>query len=110
MSPLAPKDESTILRETVTSNGNPLAELSLGKPMLLVSPIPGQEEHNAGFLMEEGAARLAYDEIGLDYKIARLMAAPVGLLGEHKYATSTGCEGGSGTNPFSGLASMYTKP
>ena len=41
---------------------------------------------------------------------ARLMAAPVGLLGEHKYATSTDCEGGSGTNPFSGVASMYTKP
>ena len=42
--------------------------------MLLISPIPGQEEHNAGFLMEEGAAWLAYDAIGLDYKVARLMA------------------------------------
>jgi processive 1,2-diacylglycerol beta-glucosyltransferase len=50
--------------------------LALGKPMLLVSPIPGQEEHNAGFLMEEGAAWLAYDAIGLKYKMARLMAAP----------------------------------
>ncbi|MEP6723029.1 MAG: glycosyltransferase [Variovorax sp.] len=50
--------------------------LALGKPMLLVSPIPGQEEHNAGFLMEEGAAWLAYDSIGLEYKVARLMAAP----------------------------------
>ncbi|RYY66373.1 MAG: galactosyldiacylglycerol synthase, partial [Comamonadaceae bacterium] len=50
--------------------------LALGKPMLLVSPIPGQEEHNAGFLMEEGAAWLAYDTIGLAYKMARLMAAP----------------------------------
>ncbi len=50
--------------------------LALGKPMLLVSPIPGQEEHNAGFLMEEGAAWLAYDAIGLEYKIGRLMAAP----------------------------------
>ncbi|MGJ7545434.1 MGDG synthase family glycosyltransferase [Variovorax sp. LT1R16] len=48
--------------------------LALGKPMLLISPIPGQEEHNAGFLMEEGAAWLAYDAIGLDYKVARLMA------------------------------------
>jgi len=48
--------------------------LALGKPMLLISPIPGQEEHNAGFLMEEGAAWLAYDSIGLDYKVARLMA------------------------------------
>jgi processive 1,2-diacylglycerol beta-glucosyltransferase len=50
--------------------------LALGKPMLLISPIPGQEEHNAGFLMEEGAAWLAYDAIGLDYKVARLMADP----------------------------------
>ncbi len=48
--------------------------LALGRPMLLVSPIPGQEEHNAGFLLEEGAAWLAYDAIGLDHKLARLMA------------------------------------
>ena len=53
--------------------------LALGKPMLLISPIPGQEEHNAGFLMEEGAAWLAYDAIGLDYKAARLMADPAKL-------------------------------
>ena len=53
--------------------------LALGKPMLLVSPIPGQEEHNAGFLMEEGAAWLAYDTIGLEYKLAALMAAPAKL-------------------------------
>ena len=50
--------------------------LALGRPMLLASPIPGQEEHNAGYLMEEGAAWLAYDAIGLEYKVARLMAAP----------------------------------
>lgn len=53
--------------------------MALGKPMLLISPIPGQEEHNAGFLMEEGAAWLAYDAIGLDYKVARLMADPAKL-------------------------------
>lgn len=53
--------------------------LALGKPMLLVSPIPGQEEHNAGFLLEEGAAWLAYDTIGLGYKMAGLMAAPAQL-------------------------------
>jgi processive 1,2-diacylglycerol beta-glucosyltransferase len=53
--------------------------LALGKPMLLISPIPGQEEHNAGFLMEEGAGWLAYDAIGLDYKVARLMADPAKL-------------------------------
>ena len=47
--------------------------LALGRPMLLISPIPGQEEHNAGYLMEQGAAWLAYDRIGLRYKIMRLM-------------------------------------
>lgn len=46
---------------------------ALGKPMLLIAPIPGQEEHNAGFLIEAGAAWLAYDAIGLEYKIARLL-------------------------------------
>ena len=50
--------------------------LALGRPMLLVSPIPGQEEHNAGFLMEQGAAWLAYDAIGLRYKVALLMREP----------------------------------
>ncbi|MES2532114.1 MAG: glycosyltransferase [Pseudomonadota bacterium] len=54
--------------------------LALGRPMLLVAPIPGQEEHNAGFLLEAGAACLAYDAIGLDYKLAALMAAPDKLL------------------------------
>jgi len=53
--------------------------LALGRPLLLVSPIPGQEEHNAGFLLEEGAAWLAYDAIGLAYKLARLMADPHAL-------------------------------
>jgi len=53
--------------------------LALGRPLLLASPIPGQEEHNAGFLMEEGAAWLAYDAIGLDYKLARLMNDPFQL-------------------------------
>lgn len=53
--------------------------LALGRPMLLVSPIPGQEQHNAGFLMEEGAAWLAYDAVGLEYKLQRLMSEPASL-------------------------------
>ncbi|HSI57261.1 MAG TPA: glycosyltransferase, partial [Ideonella sp.] len=53
--------------------------MALGKPMLLVSPIPGQEEHNAAYLLEEGAAWLAYDAIGLAYKLQRLMAQPATL-------------------------------
>jgi len=53
--------------------------LALGRPMLLISPIPGQEEHNAGFLMEQGAAWLAYDTIGLRYKVGLLMREPARL-------------------------------
>ena len=53
--------------------------LALGRPMLLVSPIPGQEEHNASFLMEQGAAWLAYDGIGLEFRLARLLGEPMQL-------------------------------
>jgi processive 1,2-diacylglycerol beta-glucosyltransferase len=53
--------------------------LALGRPMLLVSPIPGQEQHNAGYLMEEGAAWLAYDAVSLEYKLQRLMSEPAAL-------------------------------
>jgi processive 1,2-diacylglycerol beta-glucosyltransferase len=53
--------------------------LALGKPMLLVSPVPGQEQHNAGYLMEESAAWLAYDALSLEYKVQRLMSEPAAL-------------------------------
>ena len=53
--------------------------MALGKPMLLIAPIPGQEEHNASHLLEEGAAWLADDAIGLDWKLARLMNEPAHL-------------------------------
>lgn len=50
--------------------------MALGKPMLLVSPIPGQEENNATYLLEQGAAWLAGDSIGLAFKLQRLMSSP----------------------------------
>jgi len=53
--------------------------MALGKPMLLVSPIPGQEEHNAAYLLEQGAAWLADDTIGLAYKLQQLIADPARL-------------------------------
>jgi processive 1,2-diacylglycerol beta-glucosyltransferase len=64
--------------------------LALGRPMLLISPIPGQEEHNAGFLMEEGAAWLAYDAIGVEYKIARLMREEATLAAMAERARALG--------------------
>ena len=53
--------------------------LALGKPMLLVSPIPGQEERNADYLLEAGAALKAADAATLEFKLGRLIADPARL-------------------------------
>jgi len=53
--------------------------LAKGKPMLLVSPIPGQEERNADYLLESGAAVKAVDTATLEFKFARLLADPARL-------------------------------
>ena len=50
--------------------------LAKRKPMLLVSPIPGQEERNADYLLEAGAAIKAVDGATLEFKLGRLLAAP----------------------------------
>ena len=47
--------------------------------MLLVSPIPGQEERNADYLLEAGAAIKAVDAATLEFKLARLLAEPARL-------------------------------
>lgn len=47
--------------------------LAMGLPMLVFSPIPGQEERNADFLLEQGAALKAYDEAGLEFRIKVLL-------------------------------------
>ncbi len=54
--------------------------LIMGLPMLLVDPIPGQEERNGDYLMEHGAAVKAHDIVGLDYKISQLIADPDRLM------------------------------
>jgi processive 1,2-diacylglycerol beta-glucosyltransferase len=48
--------------------------LAKRRPMLLVSPIPGQEERNADYLLEAGAAIKAVDAATLEFKLARLLA------------------------------------
>jgi processive 1,2-diacylglycerol beta-glucosyltransferase len=47
--------------------------LALGLPMIVVSPIPGQEERNADYLLEHGAAFKAYDEAGLEFRVRGLL-------------------------------------
>lgn len=50
--------------------------MALGLPMILTSPIPGQEECNADFLMEQGVALKAIDEIALEFRVRQLLDKP----------------------------------
>lgn len=50
--------------------------LALGLPMLVVSPIPGQEERNSDHLLEHGAALKAHDLAGLEYRLRRVLNEP----------------------------------
>lgn len=50
--------------------------LALGLPMIVNASIPGQEERNANFLLEYGAAMKAFDAPSLEYRVRYLMAHP----------------------------------
>ena len=47
--------------------------LAKGKPMVLVAPIPGQEQRNCEYLLERGAATRLYDFADAAYHIHRLL-------------------------------------
>lgn len=50
--------------------------LAMQLPMIVVSPIPGQEERNADTLLESGCALKAVDAAALGYKIGLLASDP----------------------------------
>lgn len=50
--------------------------LASGLPMILNSPIPGQEERNADFLLEQGVALKASDVVTLEYRVRYLLGDP----------------------------------
>ena len=59
------------------SGGLTTAEcLAVGLPMVVISPIPGQEERNADYLLEHGAALKAYDAAGLVFRVRELLGNP----------------------------------
>lgn len=53
--------------------------LALGLPMIVNAPIPGQEEHNANYLLEHGVALKASDLSTLEYRVRYLLAHPARL-------------------------------
>lgn len=64
--------------------------LAMGLPMIVVSPIPGQEERNADFLLEHGAAWKAYDAAGLEFRVKRLLDHPDLLTDLRRRAKAAG--------------------
>jgi processive 1,2-diacylglycerol beta-glucosyltransferase len=53
--------------------------LAMGLPMIVIAPIPGQEECNANFLLEQGVALKASDLVTLEYRIRYLLTHPAKL-------------------------------
>ncbi len=53
--------------------------LARGLPMMIINPIPGQEERNSDYLLEGGAAVKCNNLPALPYKIASLLDNPVRL-------------------------------
>ena len=53
--------------------------LAMGLPMIVNAPIPGQEERNADFLLEQGVALKAFDGVTLEYRVRYLLEHPAKL-------------------------------
>lgn len=51
--------------------------LAKGKPMVLIAPIPGQEQRNCEYLLEQGAAVRLYDVADAAFYLEDLLANPV---------------------------------
>jgi processive 1,2-diacylglycerol beta-glucosyltransferase len=62
----------------------------MGLPMIVNSPIPGQEERNADFLLEQGVALKACDAVTLEYRVGLLLNDPARLAGMRAKALALG--------------------
>lgn len=67
--------------------------LAMGLPIIAVSPIPGQEERNADYILENGAGLKAYDVAGLEYRVKYLLENPAELERMKQNALSIGRPG-----------------
>ncbi len=64
--------------------------LAMGLPMIVHAPIPGQEERNCDYLLEQGAALKAIDASALEWRVHRLIAEPERLAAMASRARSLG--------------------
>jgi processive 1,2-diacylglycerol beta-glucosyltransferase len=64
--------------------------LALGLPMIVHAPIPGQEERNCDYLLEQGAGLKAVDAVALEYRLAALLQDPARLAALRTRARALG--------------------
>jgi len=64
--------------------------LATGLPMIVINPIPGQEERNCDYLLENGAGMKALDFIGLEFKVNSLVNNPAKLKEMNENAVKIG--------------------
>ena len=64
--------------------------LAMGLPMIVNAPIPGQEERNADFLLEQGVALKAFDDVTLAYRVNYLLTHRDKLAEMHRKAQLIG--------------------
>lgn len=64
--------------------------LAVGLPMILINPIPGQEEENAGYLLRQGAVVRIDDQRQLGQVVNQLLGSPEKLAAMHKQALLAG--------------------
>ena len=69
--------------------------MACGLPMVIFSPIPGQEERNADHLLEEGAGLRCNELTTMPFKIDRLLANPSRLVAMSEAARALGKPGAS---------------
>ena len=69
--------------------------MACGLPMMIFSPIPGQEERNADHLLEEGAGLRCNELTTMPFKIDRLLANPRRLVAMSEAARALGKPGAS---------------
>jgi processive 1,2-diacylglycerol beta-glucosyltransferase len=64
--------------------------LAKGKPLLVVEPIPGQEQRNAEYLLEAGAGARLYDSADAPFRVAEILNTPGRLAGMQERARACG--------------------
>ena len=67
--------------------------LAMGLPMIVNAPIPGQEERNSDFLLEQGVALKAFDRVTLEYRVRYLLEHPAKLAEMRDKARALGRPG-----------------